>query len=460
MIEAVMYVALGFCTAGLIGLAILPAFYRRAARLTEEALRAVNPSSYAEVRAAQDQARARHAIELRRVERQLDGERSKAARHHLEAARLRTEIDELNRSHKSQISDLETKLGSLHGDQRAVDLLTSEVTALKQKLADSEKALAESWKLPDDGKIETRMPEKDEDGSDWLPAADTMTLATITGLEAEVATLKSRLAKHEPIVAEEIATSAGKMEKSRLSELEAQLVDTNSKYVSAQAEVTRLSHLLSSAGAGGSEPKEDLTDQLEELTRENAQQRSELNNKERALERATGQVEKLKIDLANTPALSKLREEFRALAAKIAGANAITADAKDANSGEDTTLPVADVETALVGPAKSGDPQPGQKKRTQRVIVPGDKIKKPATIKVSVSKVSPPDESSQAPKSADIASAAEALVSRVVASNRKTTQEESADDSKAAETTDTSTGTEPDAESQTKSVKQKKKDVA
>ena len=111
-----MYVALGFCTAGLIGLAILPAFYRRAARLTEEALRAVNPTSYAEVRAAQDQERARHAVELRRVEKRLDSEREKAAKFQLETTRMRAEVEALKKSHQDTVSGLEAKIAAEASD--------------------------------------------------------------------------------------------------------------------------------------------------------------------------------------------------------------------------------------------------------------------------------------------------------------------------------------------------------
>ncbi|MCV0429365.1 MAG: hypothetical protein K5905_28290, partial [Roseibium sp.] len=258
MIEAALYIALGFCTAGLIGLAILPAFYRRAARLTEEALRAVNPSSYAEVRAAQDQVRARHAVELRRVERQLDVEREKAARHQLEVARLNAAIDELKKSHQAQLSDKETKISSLVGDQHAVDLLSAEVKTLKQKLSDAEKAVAESWTTtPDEDRI-TAAARKPVDDTGWLPATDTMTLATITGLEAEVATLKAKLAQYEPTVASEVDAARAETARTNLAKLEAQLVDTESKYVSAQAEVTRLTLMLDAVNV--SEP--DLQNEL------------------------------------------------------------------------------------------------------------------------------------------------------------------------------------------------------
>ncbi|MDN3720765.1 hypothetical protein QW131_19810 [Roseibium salinum] len=132
---------MGFCTAGLIGLAILPAFYRRAARLTEEALRAVNPSSYAEVRAAQDQARARHAVELRRVERQLDSEREKAAKFLLDASTMKAEIEQLKKkAHKDQVGELETKISEIEVDRQSIDLLSGEVKTLREKkLSEAEK---------------------------------------------------------------------------------------------------------------------------------------------------------------------------------------------------------------------------------------------------------------------------------------------------------------------------------
>jgi len=458
VIEAAMYMALGFCTAGLIGLAILPAFYRRAARLTEEALRAVNPSSYAEVRAAQDQARARHAIELRRVERQLDGERAKAAKHHLEASRLRTEIDDVRRSHLARIADFESQIGALQGDQKAIDLLTAEVKTLKHKLAESEKALAESWKEPVGGKLEVSADEATKDASesdkksgadsDWMPAADTMALATITGLEAEVATLKSKLAKYDPAIASEIDADPGDDSKTQLADLEAQLVDTEARYVAAQAEVTRLSMMLDSADASDSEREADMAEKLDSLTKENAEQRSQLKKKEQVLKRQTGQLEKLRDDLAGTPALVQLREEFRALAGKLANAESPAAAVKDDTAGEAIELP----------------PETGsnRKKRAQRVVVAPAPLKKPPLVKVkaSKSKSNPAADEAASAKSSEIASAAEALVSRIVASNRKKDREENSTAAANGEPANPETSDEPAAKADAKTSKQKKKDVA
>nr|WP_319384078.1 hypothetical protein [uncultured Roseibium sp.] len=446
-----MYIALGFCAAGLIGLAILPAFYRRASRLTEEALRAVNPSSYAEVRAAQDQARARHAIELRRVERQLDQERAKAAKHHLEVSRLRTEIDGLNRGHKAQVSGLETRLGELHGDQKAVDLLSSEVKALKEKLAETESALAESWKSPPPEAPARTFEDTSGQSTDWLPAAGTMALAQITGLEAEVATLKSRLSKYEPVGSLQADTTENSPHISRLAELEAQLVDTESKYVTAQAEVTRLSLLLDAGQSGqteeGGEASSEQLEEVDELKRVNVQQKAELVAKDRSLDRMTGQLEKLRADLVQAPGLMELRQEFKDLAARLAGT-------------------VTNPASGRTGPdAQSADAErtdEAGKNRTRQVVVANSKSAKPRSIKVRAAKIAPGKEKEEASsaKSSEIATAAEALVSRIVASNRKKDTEGKDVTAELAADTESKADTTPEPDPEDKPTKQNKKDVA
>ena len=446
-----MYVALGFCTAGLIGLAILPAFYRRAARLTEEALRAVNPSSYAEVRAAQDQERARHAVELRRVEKRLDAEREKAARAQIEATRLKAEVDALQSTHRERLAELESLLAAQKGEQQAVDLLSAEVTSLKQKLSDAEKALAESWaKLPEERPVSSGTEPEDDSG--WLPARDTMALATITGLEAEVATLKAKLARYEPTVAGRLEADRTEAAKKTLARLEAQLIDTEANYVSAQAEITRLSLMLEAAGPTESEQTKRLQAQLERLAGENARHFTELKGKERDLERMTGQVEKLRKDLASVPALAELRQDFRALAAKLTAADAIR---------------VKTAAAPIAAPAGKPDPAPQdgngeaadakETASTAPAHVNGHGA--PATVEAPPA----PDGAPAAPapsKSANIASAAEALVSRIVASSRSMTRTD-AESRPATPASPADDGElKVEAADKTKAAKQKKKDVA
>ncbi|QDG79517.1 hypothetical protein FJ695_07775 [Labrenzia sp. PHM005] len=390
-----MYVALGFCTAGLLCLAILPAFYRRAARLTEEALRAVNPSSYAEVRAAQDQVRAQHAVDLRRVERQLEVEREKAAERHIEVSRLKTEIDALGQAHQSELAGLKSEVDAKTNDENAIDLLSAEITALKKKLADAEQALAESWSENQSKKDASAADKKDDD---WLPAADTMSLATITGLEAEVATLKAKLAKYEPSAAGELDNERAETARTKLAELEAQLVDTESKFITAQAEVTRLSLQLEASDIKESDLQKHLTSQLEALATENAKQITQLKAKEHTVQRLTGQIGKLQQDLAATPGLTQIRQDFRHLVTQLSGSAKKTAPAKPAPK-------------AAASATRSDTP--ADMKPKKRVRRPSARTQPPQA------ETAPPAKPADPSSTADIASAAEALVSRIVASNRK-----------------------------------------
>ncbi len=443
-----MYVALGFCTAGLIGLAILPAFYRRAARLTEEALRAVNPTSYAEVRAAQDQERARHAVELRRVEKRLDSEREKAAKFQLETTRMRAEVEALKKSHQDTVSGLEAKIAAEASDQHAVDMLSSEVTNLKKKLSEAERALAESWTKSPEDKPDAKPADTEEDDGGWLPASGTMALATITGLEAEVAMLKAKLARYEPTVAGQMDAARSETAKTRLAELEAQLVDTESNYVSAQAEVTRLSLMLDAARFPENERQKHLDAKLEKLSDDAARYQADAAEKDRALQRITAQMAKLQKDLASVPALMDLRRDFRALAEKLTGQ-----EAPDFRLSE-TTAPAKP--TASLA-ARSASAAAGSVASGLGENAPSDGN----TPKASSSEASASNEAGdedQAPvqaqsKSANIANAAEALVSRIVASSRIKSKPD-------AETTSAGTGATQDSDRKTKATKQKKKDVA
>ncbi|MBN9671723.1 hypothetical protein JF539_15350 [Labrenzia aggregata] len=433
-----MYMALGFCTAGLIGLAILPAFYRRAARLTEEALRAVNPSSYAEVRAAQDQERARHAMDLRRAERRLEDERDKSSRFHIDATRLKGELREQNRVHKARIAELEAKIAAIAGDDQAIDLLTEEVKTLRQKLSEAEKALAQNWtKGPGEKAAPAAAAENPEDASAWLPTADTVALTTITSLEAEVATLKAKLASFSPTVAGQIEESRNEAAKGRLAELEGQLVDTESRFIAAQAEVTRLSLLLDSANATETGLQKSLDDQMKMLAEENARHQSDLEAKNRMMARMSGQIDRLREDLARSPALLELRQELKALASRVARADTVSI-AAGGLSGD--TLP-----EQTAAPAEQLPPPEASTAPQQREAQASGPANSAAGATAPQNPVSA--------KSSEIASAAEALVSRIVSSNRDKPQSDTKDPS-------ASTPQSAPTARKTKATKAKKKNVA
>ena len=413
MIEAAMYVLLGFCTAGLIGLAVLPAFYRRAARLTEEALRAVNPSSYAEVRAAQDHERVQHALSLRRVERQLELERQKALESRLEAGKLLLEVDVLKKQQQTEQQSPDSDTGEREY-AKAVDFMSAEIVSLKSRLVATEGALQEAIKTSpssgsirrierqlenerkkasererEAGKLQTeidalvkrynqdgkslgsitadeqytrtvdlmsaeivvlkeklankganlekargltathsgRKTELTADNDTGEPSEgqqkdgfDTMELVTITGLEAQVATLKSKLAAYEQAgenrTASEPEIVPGNA-RSIIADLESQLVDADAKFISAQAEVARLSVQLDLAGLEESEALVQLRNEVRMAESENALIKAMINDKERSLDRARQQLIKLQGDLSRAPELSTLRDDLKSVTGKV-----------------------------------------------------------------------------------------------------------------------------------------------
>jgi chromosome segregation ATPase len=68
MIETIMYFGIGFLTATLLGLVIIPLVHNRAVRLTRRRVEAATPLSIAEIQADKDQLRAEFAISNRRLE--------------------------------------------------------------------------------------------------------------------------------------------------------------------------------------------------------------------------------------------------------------------------------------------------------------------------------------------------------------------------------------------------------
>lgn len=101
VIENAMYFALGFLAAALIAIAIGPAFWRRAVRLTRRRIEAATPVTLAEFRADKDKLRAEFAIALRRHQLKIEALRDQLAARvvaldaaHTELGALRGERDE------------------------------------------------------------------------------------------------------------------------------------------------------------------------------------------------------------------------------------------------------------------------------------------------------------------------------------------------------------------------------
>jgi chromosome segregation ATPase len=94
MIEPIMYFAIGFLVAALIGLVVIPLVHGRAVRLTMRRLEAATPLSMAEIQADKDQLRAEFAMSTRRLEMSVEQLKSKTTS---QLAELGKKADAINR---------------------------------------------------------------------------------------------------------------------------------------------------------------------------------------------------------------------------------------------------------------------------------------------------------------------------------------------------------------------------
>ena len=153
-----MIFALGFLTAGLLALLFLPAFWRRAVRLSTRRLEMLMPLSMDEVVAERDAVRADAAVRERRLEQKLEslnvqraeqmseiGRRmAMLAERESELEKLRTEMDGVKRELAQRSEELESVKASLTVSQQDVLDLTSRLTSSDEAgraLQDVEKAL-------------------------------------------------------------------------------------------------------------------------------------------------------------------------------------------------------------------------------------------------------------------------------------------------------------------------------
>jgi len=137
VIEQLMIFALGFLFAGLLTLLFLPAFWRRAMRLSTRRLEMQMPLSMAEIVAERDQLRAEFAASTRRVEQKNERliaasavDRSELGR---QAAAL-VELDAKLLASHNDMSDLRTELAAT---ERLVLEARGEFAALQKELFDS-----------------------------------------------------------------------------------------------------------------------------------------------------------------------------------------------------------------------------------------------------------------------------------------------------------------------------------
>jgi chromosome segregation ATPase len=134
VIENIMYFVLGVLSSGLIALALIPAIWKRAVRLTKKRIEAATPITMAEFRADKDQLRAEFALSTRRLEMNVEALRRRLADQLRDINRKKTELGGMKGerdNHLQIVRELEEREGEL---RRRILELEKESADLAQRL--------------------------------------------------------------------------------------------------------------------------------------------------------------------------------------------------------------------------------------------------------------------------------------------------------------------------------------
>ncbi|MFI5412071.1 hypothetical protein [Kaistia sp. UC242_56] len=128
MIEALMYFALGFLSAGILALVVMPPVWRRALRLTRRNIERTLPMTRAEIQAEKDQIRAGFALSTRTLNQTIE--------------RLKTQVTEqlIDINRKREVITHLTAQGTLSADD--IVALEERRAALEVRVAEADLAVA------------------------------------------------------------------------------------------------------------------------------------------------------------------------------------------------------------------------------------------------------------------------------------------------------------------------------
>ncbi|PPD43117.1 MAG: hypothetical protein CTY15_10945 [Methylocystis sp.] len=319
-----MYFALGFLVAGLITLLFLPAFWRRALRLSMRRLQMLAPMSMEEVIAERDLLRADFAVRERRLEQEMEAVRASKA-HDLSA---------LGR-HAARIAEIERQLKQAAAANRDMELQLREAQKMLAErtdlLSSTESALHEMTERADRDVEQLRLLESDKE---------------VLGREKE--------AQYSRVVAHEAKIGALHDESAKLQrELDA----LNEKFERAAAEAARVPGLIQDYNQTfeklqrALEETRDLTGARDEtraaLAAEESRRRNEVDHLENALRNARAEArdaaDKLEAARADNAMLNGAVEALRA-----ERANQRRASIADAATAAPSETDVAALREAIV----------------------------------------------------------------------------------------------------------------
>ena len=309
MVEPIMYLAIGFLVAMLLGLMIVPLIHNRAVRLTTRRMEAATPLSMAEIQADKDQLRAEFAMSARRLEMSVDQLKHKTTS---QLAELGKKTDAINRM-KIELGEKNATIFSLEAREKAMkDQLRAteeEFAAKTGALREAEKALSD--KQSELGRLSTEL-------SNRSVTAESRK-SELVSVNAQIEALKSRVGDAE----KEFSATQARLEQERGQSEAAsrQLAEARSRVENLSQRVTDLDRQLI-AQVKEAELLGNRINDLEgrlatqgKLLAEREYENRQLRQAKEAAERTVSELreELHQIGSGSLPALEKLRAEKAAV---------------------------------------------------------------------------------------------------------------------------------------------------
>jgi chromosome segregation ATPase len=309
MVEPIMYLAIGFLVAMLLGLTIVPLVHNRAVRLTTRRLEAATPLSMAEIQADKDQLRAEFAMSARRLEMNVDQLKHKTTS---QLAELGKKTDAINRM-KLELGEKNATIFALEAREKAVKeqlrATEEEFSTKTEALRQAEKALTD--KQSELARINTEL-------NDRSVTADSRQVELVA-VHAQIDALKNRVGDAE----KEFAATQVRLEHERGQSETAsrELTDARGRVENLSQRVTELDRQLivqvKEAELLGNRVN-DLETRLSTQGKLLAERDYEVNQLRQAKDVADRTIKELRDELTLTnsgswPALDKLKSEKAAV---------------------------------------------------------------------------------------------------------------------------------------------------
>lgn len=325
MIETALYFALGFLTAGLLALMVMPAIWRRAVRLTRRRLEASTPLSRSEIQAEKDRLAASFAMTTRRLELAAADLRRKTAEHMAEAGRQRDATfraeDERDaaRARVAELEDRERELSAaIEAHETALAKGAEAAQASAEELVARDLALAEREARI--GVLLGQIEDRNLEISTQTTRIDSLTVQ-VGDLRKDLATTREKLIRAESELVQRDTSLA--LERDKVARLEGQVARLETELADAQDNLERNIRNLSRA----TEAIAEADGRIKSLDRQVAYApRRPGHNEAPAIEALERQRQELEARLAATAAerdrLSVALEDARRWREEPAGASA------------------------------------------------------------------------------------------------------------------------------------------